>query len=115
MLAVRVNLEPDELDVLVRGLRQWSGPASPSDAVAALLGMRDATTMTTEIRRIADELEASQDLDPRDWCRALDATEIVFVSDRYGAGVEWETCTGLDDAQTIEVLRRLQRKIVVDR
>jgi hypothetical protein len=112
MCSVRVNLEPDEFDLLVRGLLQWSGPANPSDAVAALLGWRDGPTMATEIRRIADKIEASQDLPPRDWHRALNATEIVFASDRYGAGVEWETCTGLGDAHTVEVLRRLQRKFI---
>lgn len=62
---MRVDPEPDELDLLACGLRQGGGPASPSVPVAALHGLCDAATMSSEVRRIADELEASQDLDPR--------------------------------------------------
>ncbi len=112
MLVLRIELECDELAVLLRGLGQWGGPASTSDAVAALLGLTDATTMTHEIRRIGGVLRVSQDLQAREWHMALAATEIVFISDRYGAGVEWETVTGFDDSHTVRVIRRLQRKLV---
>jgi len=38
------------------------------------------------------------------------ATEIVFVSDLAGSGVEWQTTTGRDDETTIRTLRVIQRK-----
>jgi hypothetical protein len=44
----------------------------------------------------------------------LVATEIVFASDVFGAGVEWSTVTGSTDAETIAVLRQLQRKLVTE-
>ncbi|WP_377273649.1 hypothetical protein [Peterkaempfera sp. SMS 1(5)a] len=46
-----------------------------------------------------------------DWARALLATEIVFVSDLAGSGVEWSTTTGLTDEATIRTLRSIQRKL----
>ena len=39
------------------------------------------------------------------------ATEIVFVSDLAGSGVEWQTTTGRDDETTIRTLRVIQRKL----
>ena len=39
-------------------------------------------------------------------------TEVVFVSDLVGSGVEWETTTGLSDEVTIRLLRGIQRKLV---
>jgi hypothetical protein len=81
--------------------------------VAALTGFDDAASMASGVRRIAAALESSPDVDPLDWRRALTATEVAFASDEFGVGVEWEACTGLEDAHTIDVLRRLQRKLVV--
>ena len=51
-------------------------------------------------------------LSPIDARRVLLATEIVFASDVIGAGVEWETVTGLSDVDTIRLLRGLQRKLI---
>jgi hypothetical protein len=33
-------------------------------------------------------------------------------SDVIGAGVEWETVTGLSDVETLRLLRGLQRKLI---
>jgi hypothetical protein len=41
-----------------------------------------------------------------DWARVLLATEIVFVSDLMGSGVEWPTTTGLSDESTIRTIQR---------
>ncbi|QKS21463.1 hypothetical protein HUN58_17345 [Curtobacterium sp. Csp1] len=40
------------------------------------------------------------------------ATELVFVSDVVGSGTDWETTTGIRDADALRLLRSLQRKIV---
>ena len=44
-----------------------------------------------------------------DLTRALVATEIVFSSDVFRAGVEWETVTGLADQATLALLPGLER------
>ncbi|GAA3334482.1 hypothetical protein HP467_00430 [Curtobacterium albidum] len=44
--------------------------------------------------------------------RTLLATELVFVSDVVGSGTDWETTTGIRDADALRLLRSLQRKIV---
>lgn len=68
-------------------------------------------TFATEVSLLRDRIVAGEALDGGDWTRALIATEIVFVSDVVGAGVEWEICTGLSDVETIATLRSLQRKL----
>ena len=46
-----------------------------------------------------------------DWRRALLATEIVFVSDVLGSGVDWSTTTGMDDDETVRMLSSVQRQL----
>jgi hypothetical protein len=50
-------------------------------------------------------------LTAEDWRRALLAVEVVFVSDVVGSGLDWRFTSGFSDAQTIEIVRRLQRKL----
>ena len=50
-------------------------------------------------------------LSAADWARTLLASEIVFVSDLAGSGVEWQTTTGRSDEATIRTLRSIQRKL----
>ena len=106
-----VELTPAERSLLGVGLSQWRGPARPTSAIIKALGF-SRPTFAAEVSRLRDRIVAGEALDGRDWTRALIATEVVFVSDVVGAGVEWETCTGLSDAETIVTLRSLQRKLV---
>lgn len=105
-----VELSPAERSLLSVGLSQWGGPARPTSAMIDALGF-SRPTFAAEVSRLRDRIVAGEALDGRDWTRALIATEIVFVSDVVGAGVEWEICTGLSDAETIATLRSLQRKL----
>jgi hypothetical protein len=38
--------------------------------------------------------------------------EIVFASDYYGSGVIWPTTAGMQDQESIVLLRSIQRKLV---
>jgi hypothetical protein len=107
----RVKLTSDERELLARGLLTWGGPADPTPAILALMGFADQDDLHRRAPRIAAALRADEPLEPADQIRALSATEIVFVSDRHGAGVEWETVTGLSDEETIRLLRAVQRKL----
>jgi hypothetical protein len=39
------------------------------------------------------------------------AAESVFASDVVGSGLDWPTTTGIPDAESIAILRGLQRKL----
>jgi hypothetical protein len=104
------DLAADERELLAQGLSQWGGPASPTEAVVSVMGFADVAEFDSERRRIVSALRGNEALEQRDFLRALLATEIVFISDSLGAGVEWETVTGLSDDDTIHRLRALQRR-----
>ncbi len=65
----------------------------------------------TEVKRLRVLLSAEASLCSRDWTRVLVAAEVAFASDLFGSGVDWGTTTGLRDAESIVLLRRLQRKL----
>ena len=105
------SLTPEEKDVLVAGLGQWGGPARMTDEVAKVIGFESTRAFYSDVQRIRRDVEHG-DLSPTDARRALMATEFVFVSDVIGAGVEWETVTGMPDDETLRLLRGLQRKLI---
>ena len=62
--------------------------------------------------RISRKLRSEEHLTPDEVLFALVSTEIIFASDRWGAGVEWEIVAGYSDMESISMLRSLQRKLV---
>lgn len=105
---LEVALTDQERLVLNRGLVEWGGPAHCTPSLAKAMGFDSVDDLLTEGYRIATDLEAGRPLTRRDWTRALLATEIAFASDVVGSGAEWSDTTGLDDVQTLRVLRLLQ-------
>jgi hypothetical protein len=108
---VEERLTPEEKDVLIAGIVQWGGPARMTDEVATMIGFESASAFYADTQRLRRNVERGQ-LSSTDARRALVATEIVFASDVIGAGVEWETVTGLSDVETLRLLRGLQRKLI---
>jgi hypothetical protein len=109
---IRVDLTPAEQDLLVQGLGQWGGPASPTDALAQAIGFQSSNDLWQgKGRELRGALRLGEPLTPEDWRRALLATEIVFASDVVGAGTDWPITTGLPDQETITILRAIQKKI----
>jgi hypothetical protein len=82
-----------------------------TNALAIALGFTTETHLLEEAKLIRTLLDDGASLTPLDAARALAATEIVFASDVFGSGVEWESTTGLSDEDTIRTLRVLQRKL----
>jgi hypothetical protein len=107
-----VELSEDEQRLLLDGLNQWGGPAKLTDTSPSRWASRESLTFYAQTNRIATAIESAEPLSALDARRALAATEIVFASDIFGAGVEWPTVTGVTDEETIRLLRRLQRKLV---
>ncbi|MEU8794339.1 hypothetical protein [Streptomyces sp. NPDC048643] len=104
-------LAQHEVELLARALMEWGGPAHCSDQLAVGMGFAGRKDLLAQCQRLRNALREDAPLSAADWARTLLATEIVFVSDLAGSGVEWPTTTGRDDAATIRMLRVIQRKL----
>lgn len=102
----------DERILLRAGLREWGGPARLTDSMAMAIGFESKAEFFVQSRRIDRSLAQGAPMSFADWRRALLATEVVFASDVVGSGLDWETTTGIRDADALRLLRSLQRKIV---
>jgi hypothetical protein len=110
--AGQLSLITEEVELLAAGLMEWSGPARCTDEFAVAMGFSDAVSLPRDCIQIRSTIMQDKPLSPMDWARALLATEISFVSDMMGSGVEWSTTTGWDDGLSIRTLRGIQRKLV---
>ncbi len=108
---IDVHLNADEREVLRAGLLDWGGPARPTDAFATAMGFTDAASLSSEARELWQQIDRSSSLTTEDWRRVLLAVEIIFVSDVVGSGLDWRFTTGFSDAETIGIIRGLQRKL----
>jgi len=106
-----VQLGKDEIDLLRSGLAEWGGPAHATDELAVAMGFEDVADLYTQVHRLEEAVSESKPLTAADWKRALVATEVAFVSNVFGSGLDWSTTVGLSDETTIQLLRRLQRKL----
>ncbi len=109
---VEIDLTAEEWRLLRSGLAEWGGPARCTNEMAVALGFEDRAHLSSETwERLLPEMDARQPLSRLDWLRVLLATEVVFASDVMGSGSEWPITVGVSDADTILMLRGLQRKI----
>lgn len=97
---------------MLDGFDQWSGPARPQPESAQLVGFDGPEEMAEGIRRLRGAIASGEATSRLDWKRALIATELIFASDTFGAGVEWEIVTGRDEVADLRILREVQRKLV---
>ena len=107
----RVALTEDELGFITAGLSQWGGPAKPQAESARLVGFDNVRDMRAATRRLGQSIRRGHPLSRRDWQRIAVLAELIFASDRFGAGVEWETVTGRNEVTDLRLLRQLQRKL----
>jgi len=108
---IGVDLTTEEIRLLTAGLVEWGGPARCTDRLAVAMGFVDVEGLFRESRSLVTAIHNAEPLLPRDWTRALLATEIVFASDVVCSGWDWRPTVGWSDEQTIHVLRQLQRKL----
>jgi hypothetical protein len=107
-----VDLDTEEREMLVCGLKDWGGPAYGSDALAVAMGFESIDRLGAEAPALIRAIRQGRSLSVRDWTRALVATEFAFVSVVLGTGVdEWSTINGGSEERWFGVLRRLQRKV----
>ena len=108
---IEVALDAEELRFLRAALLDWGGPARPTDEVAHALGFESASQVSDGTWALWKQIEERPALTIQEWRQVLLATEIVFASDVVGSGLDWATTSGIPDRESIEVLRRLQRKL----
>lgn len=109
--AVHVSLTTEERRFLLRGLGEWGGPARCTDQLAIGMGFEGLDQFDDAVERLREALKAGEPLSLEDWRRVLLATEVAFVSDVVGSGLDWSTTTGISDADSIGRLRSIQRKM----
>jgi hypothetical protein len=108
---IAIQLTDDERDFVEQTLEQWSLSAASTPFPFQVLGLStwdEFGALTYRLERAAVEGAALTNLD---WARLLFLTEVTFASDLIGSGVEHTLMTRFSDAEAINVLRGLQRKI----
>ena len=108
--ASEIGLESDEIKILLSGLLEWSGPARPTVEFITAMGFDPSAAFGEQIRTLRSALKNGDTLSPANWTRVVLATEVAFISDAVGSGVEWSTTTGWTDEETVVLLRSIQRK-----
>lgn len=107
---IELELTDAERGILRAGLLEWGGPANGTEQLAVAMGFNGANDLLVQRDRLAGALAAGAPLTRLDWARTLLATELAFISDIAGSGVDWSTTTGLSDTDSIKLLRSIQRK-----
>jgi hypothetical protein len=108
---VAIELTDDERDFVEQTLEQWSSSAASRPFPFQVLGLstwEEFGALTYRLERAAVDGAALTDLD---WARLLFLTEVTFASALIGSGTRFTAMTRFSDAQAINVLRGLQRKI----
>jgi hypothetical protein len=105
-----VSLLDDERDFLIQGLYVWGGSTRMTLGLATALGFLSVTHLYEQTTLLAGRLEARDQLDRKQWAQIVALTEIGFSSAIFGAGGEWSVDTGIDDDESLILLRRVQTK-----
>jgi hypothetical protein len=107
-----VDLTDDERRVLRFGLLMWSGgPAWMTDEIARAIWFDDREDFNEQRDRLWDAIEAQKPLSPRDWHRALAATELGYISWVLGAAGDWPMVSGIEDHTALDHIRPIQKKL----
>lgn len=109
---VKNPLSKFELEFLMRGFLEWSGPANCTEEMARAIGFESKNDLWNHNAIFRASIVERDGLNSRDWRRLLLAVEIVFASDVIGSGLDWHTTTGWSDSSSIEILRSIQRKMI---
>lgn len=105
------DLDEIERKILRWGLIDWGGPARCTDEMAIAMGFRSVQDLFDTTPRLIGAVVSGQPLCAVDWLRVLLATEIVFVSNCIGSGLDWSITSGYSDEETLAAIRRVQHKL----
>jgi hypothetical protein len=108
---ISVSLSERERLLLRSGIVEWGGPARCTDEMAVAIGFASLQELFDDSPRLVRAVDEGEPLSRLDWLRVLVATEVVFASDVVGSGTDWSVTTGFSDAETIQLLRSVQRTL----
>jgi hypothetical protein len=106
------NLSSAERHVLEVGLGAWGGPATLTEGLARALGFRSLSDFDAKRIDLKGRIQRQQPLSALEWTEVLVLSEIAFISDVFGAGVEWSISTPFSDEETLIHIRSIQKKLV---
>jgi hypothetical protein len=106
-----VDLTPEERRVLRFGLLMWGGPASMTDEIARAIWFDGRKDFNEQRDRLRDAIGEQEALSPRDWHRALAATELGYISWVLGAAGDWPIVSGIEDHAALDHIRAIQKKL----
>ncbi len=110
---VPVELTDPQRVLLRARLDVWHGAATPSMDQVRAFGYHSQESLREACAQFAEAIQPQTSLSRRAWTQVLFLAELGFVSDVQGAGFEWRIITGMyDEAQSLSVLRGLQRKLI---
>ena len=95
----------------ISALKQWRSVASYKPLPVMMLGFSSWPEFDGAVEELRDTIERQQPLSELDWTRVLVLTEIARASDVLGAGLDFELVSSVSDADAVELLRSIQRKL----
>jgi hypothetical protein len=106
-----IDLDDEERRLFRMGIREWSGPARCTEEFAVAMGFHGRQDLFDQTDRLMAAILEGAAMTRLDWFRVLIATEVVFASSLVGSGLDWPITTGMSDADSLEILRQVQRKL----
>jgi hypothetical protein len=107
---VAVDLTDRERKFIEQALQQWGWSASDAPFPFQVLGLSTWEEFGRLTVRLQGAVANDEPLTNLDWARVLFLTEITWVSDLVGAGLDFATVTGFSDTEAVALLRGLQRR-----
>lgn len=108
---IAIDLTERERDFIQQTLEQWSLSAAGMPFPFQVLGLSTWEEFGELTLRLEHAVTDGEPLTDLDWARVLFLTEITWVSDLVGSGLDFEIVTGFSDTEAVSLLRGLQRKI----
>jgi hypothetical protein len=107
---VAVDLTDRERKFIEQALQQWGWSASDAPFPFQVLGLSTWEEFGRLTVRLQGAVANDEPLTNLDWARVLFLSEITWVSDLVGAGLDFATVTGFSDTEAVALLRGLQRR-----
>ena len=104
------RLSGSEREFVIAALLQ--APGHCSDELARALGFLDANDCSLPANRYIQSLRLLKIPPIGEWRRILSIVEIMFCSEVFGSGIEWELITGISDSESLRNLRAIQSRLV---
>jgi len=104
-------LTSEEVEFIMRGFRQWGGPARPSAAFAQSFGFESVEDLRTAAEQLRRTFQSRDELTKEEWALILRLTQAIVTDDANGAGWEWPTVAGYTESETSTLLASVRETL----